>query len=105
VTDLSEQPPVPPEETGGDEQIGLGFAGAILLLFGVGGCILGNIGLHVMAGSHGVMVGPWLVHRAFGPYGYAGIALGILTGAFGVVLLFLASRTKDGPFILPGGTY
>ncbi|MCI4323753.1 MAG: hypothetical protein L3K03_07020 [Thermoplasmata archaeon] len=105
MTDLSERPPVPPEETGGDERIGLGIAGSLLLLFGIGFCIVTNVALHEMAGAGGVLVGPWLVGHAFGPYGYAAIALGILTSAFGAVLIVLSGRTRHGPFVLPGSTY
>jgi hypothetical protein len=105
MTDLSERPPVPSEETGGDERIGLGMAGSLLLVFGVGFCIAINIALHEMAGPTGVLVGPWLVGHAFGPYGYAALALGLLTAAFGAVLIYLSARTRHGPFVLPGSIY
>jgi len=105
MTDLSQNPPVPPEDTGGDERIGYALAGLLLMLFGIGVCIIGNLVVHAFAGTSGVTIGPWHVGTTFGSYAYAALALGVLTGGFGAGLIALALRTPSGPFVLPGGTY
>jgi hypothetical protein len=105
MSDLSERPPVPPEETGGDEAIGYAIAGAVLIALGFGVGVILNVLLHQMAGTSTLAVGPWVVSGTYGPYAEAILAGGLLTGAFGLVLLALAQRTPGGRFVLPGGTY
>ena len=105
MEDLQETPAVPDEPSGGDERIGWTIAGVLAVLAGWVGGVAGNLLAHRLAPPAGWTVGPVWIGPSMGPYAWAVFGLGLGVGAFGVVLLYLASRATRGPFVLPGATY
>jgi hypothetical protein len=105
VVDLQETPATPPENPGGDERIGYFLAGGTLITLGWALGVVLNLLLHSAARSGPFAV--WGVHfgPALGPYAWAVFALGLATGAMGVVLLAIGRATPKGPFVLPGADY
>jgi hypothetical protein len=105
VVDLHESPAVPPEPEGGNPRIGWAITGALALLAGWVGAVGGNLALHRLAPASGWTIGPWWIGRTMGPYAWTTFGIGLAVGAFGAVLLYLASRSPRGPFVLPGYPY
>jgi len=105
VTDFSETPAVPPMDPGGDERLGLQIAGAILIVLGFGVGAFLNLLVHFLAGSNGMVIGPWTVSTTLGPYGWALLLFGVATGAIGEAFLILARDARRGPTVLPGFPY
>jgi len=105
VEDLQETPATPPENAGGDARFGFFGAGAVLISLGWVFGVLVNVLLHWAARTSpavvfGVHVGP-----NFGEYAWAVFALGLVTGAMGVVLIGVGRTTPGGPLVLPGADY
>jgi hypothetical protein len=105
VTDLSERPPVPDPDEGGDVRIGWTAAGLLFLVVGFGGLVVGNFVAHRMAPPGGLRFGPWWIDNSLGPYAWALFVLGLLMSVLGAVLLYLSRRAAPGPFRLPGYSY
>ncbi|MCI4335500.1 MAG: hypothetical protein L3K04_07750 [Thermoplasmata archaeon] len=105
MSELEERPPVPEADEGGNVRIGWTAAGVLFLLGGLGGLVLGNLLAHRLAPAAGVRYGPWWVGPALGPYAWAILALGLIMGVLGAVLLWLAHRSPRGRFVLPGYPY
>jgi hypothetical protein len=105
LTDLSEMPAVPPEDRGGDERLGYWAGGTFLILIGWGLGVIANIVVHRMAPSTGEVIGPWRIYPTLGVYALGLVGLGAVAGVVGVFMLWLASRSPRGKFVLPGYTY
>ncbi|MCI4353386.1 MAG: hypothetical protein L3K14_08435 [Thermoplasmata archaeon] len=105
MTDLDESPAVPPEDRGGDERIGYRVGGVLLLTIGPGLGVVLNIALHRMAPATGQAIGPWRIYPALGSYAWGVVALGLIAGVVGIVMLWLAQRSPPGKFVLPGYSY
>ncbi|MCI4368506.1 MAG: hypothetical protein L3K09_02945 [Thermoplasmata archaeon] len=105
MTDLSETPAVPPTDYGGDERLGLFIAGGLLLLFGFGVAVILNLFLHLSAPSGGSVLGPWRITSTMGPYAWAILAFGLVTGIVGAALIALGRETAPGALVLPGYPY
>ena len=105
VVDIYESPAVPPTDPGGDERIGLQIAGALLIVVGFGVGAFLNLGLHILAGSGSLTVGPWTFTATLGSYAWAILLLGFGTGLVGIALLWVARSARKGPFVLPGYPY
>ena len=105
MTDLSETPAVPPVDPGGSERTGLAIAGALLVLIGFGGGVLAHLLAHLLGDSTGLAVGPWTVHSTLGPYAWALLVFGFVTGLIGVAFLAMARDEPKGPAVLPGFPY
>jgi hypothetical protein len=105
VTDPNETPAVPPEDRGGDERIGYWAGGSLLLLVGWGLGVALNLILHFGAPAAGMPLGPWRVYPDMGIYAWGVLALGLVAGLVGVVMLWLAGRAPVGKFVLPGYSY
>jgi len=105
VVDVQETPAVPPFDPKGDERIGYFAAGGVLIALGWGVGVVLNVLLHLLAPSGG----HWLYHAYFGhslgPYAWATLGFGAVTGALGVVLLGIARASPKGAFVLPGYDY
>jgi hypothetical protein len=103
--DVHEAPPVPPEDPGADERIGWWATGALCLLVGWAGAVVGNVLAHVLAPSGGwSFYGLW-IGRTMGPYAWAVLGIGLAVGAYGIVLFHLARHSPRGRFVLPGYSY
>ena len=105
MVDVHETPAVPPMDPGGDERAGYFIAGAILVTLGWGFAVVVNLLLHEVAGSGGMTVGWSRITSAMGPYAWAILAFGLVTGAVGVVLLALGRASPKGRLVLPGYDY
>jgi hypothetical protein len=106
VTDTQDMPATPPEDHGGDDRIGLEVAGTLLIVLGWGLGFLANLLLHAVAPKSGwVIFGVVRIFPTLGPYAWATFGLGLVTGAIGVVFLFLSRGSAKGPFVLPGYDY
>ncbi len=105
MVDIQEVPAVPPTDMGADDRYGFFAAGGTLLVLGWGLGVLVNLLLHAMAGPSGMTVGWIRITSTLGPYAWAVVGLGVVTGAIGVGLLLLARATPKGPFVLPGADY
>ena len=105
MSDLQETPAVPETDAGGDERAGLFIAGAILLLLGWGVAVVLNVLLHVGAPADGLALGPIRVYSAWGAFAWATALIGLLTGAVGAAVLYVARDAPAGPWVLPGFDY
>lgn len=105
MEELSERPPVPPEERGGDERIGWWITGTLLLLVGWVGGVAANLALHRLAPASGWRIGPWWIGPTMGPYAWAVFGFGVAVGLFGLVLYGLARNAPRGKIVLPGYPY
>ena len=105
MTDIQETPAVPSVDEGGDERFGYLVAGGLLIVVGWGFAVLLNLLLHAAAGGSGYSL--WTIHlsTALGSYAKATLAAGLVTGIFGVALLWLGRTSPKGPFVLPGTAY
>ena len=105
MVDLRESLPVPPFDPKGDVRLGYFLGGATLIALGWGIAVVGNVLLHRFAPAGGFHVLHAYFGPTLGPYAWAVLGLGLLTGAFGVVLLALGRAAPKGPFVLPGYEY
>ncbi len=105
MVDVHETPAVPPMDPGGDERLGYYLAGGLLLFLGWGLGVAANLLLHAAAGTAGMTVGWVRLTATLGSYAWAALAFGAFTGAVGVVLVALATRSVRGPIVLPGYDY
>ncbi|MGI0151003.1 MAG: hypothetical protein ACREC5_03590 [Thermoplasmata archaeon] len=103
--DLSESPPVPAEDPGGDVRLGFWITGTLCLVVGWIVGVAANLLLHHAAPSGGWRLGTIWIGPAMGPYAWATFAFGIVVGLFGIVLYHLARGSPPGPFRLPGHPY
>ena len=102
MVDLQETPAVPPFDPKGDVRLGLFGAGGTLIVLGWGLGVVLNVVLHRLAPSGGHRLWHVFFGPTFGPYAWATLGLGLVAGAFGVVLIGLARNSPTGPFVLPG---
>jgi hypothetical protein len=102
VVNVTESPAVAPMESGGDARLGFLVAGSFLILVGWGLGVLANLFLHALAPASGLVIGPWVIFHALGPYAQATLIMGLVTGAIGTGMLVLSRRMTRGPFVLPG---
>ncbi len=105
MTDLQEEPAVPPFEPEGDERAGYLAAGSVLIFLGWGLAVVVNAVLHLTAPSGGwkflgVYFGP-----TFGSYAWAALGFGLFTGAFGLAVLLIGRTAPKGRLVLPGYDY
>ena len=105
MVDVHETPAVPPMDPGGDERAGYFLGGGLLILLGWGFGVVANLVFHAWAGSAGMRVGWVWITSTLGPYAWALVGFGLVTGAFGVVLLALGRASPKGPLVLPGYNY
>ncbi len=105
VSDLQEVPAVPPFDPQGDERAGYFAAGGVLIALGWGLGVAGNVLLHLTAPSGGAWTWGVYFGPQFGPYAWAVLGVGLITGALGVVLLGLGRDTPKGRLVLPGYEY
>ncbi|MCI4347823.1 MAG: hypothetical protein L3J97_04295, partial [Thermoplasmata archaeon] len=87
------------------ERIGYRIGGVLLLVVGWGLGVVLNITLHRLAPAAGQAIGPWRIYPALGSYAWSVVALGLVAGVVGVVMLWLAQRAPPGKFALPGYSY
>lgn len=105
MVDLQETPATPPVDYGGDPQLGWLIAAAVLIFLGWWMAVVVNIAAHLFAPSGGYVL-IWVhVYPSLGPYAWAILGLGLVTGALGVCLLALGRRSPRGPIVLPGYEY
>jgi hypothetical protein len=102
VVDVHESPAVPPFDPQGDVRFGYLTAGGLLLVLGWGLGVAANVLLHLSAPAAGHRLWHLYFAPALGPYALAVLGFGLVTGAFGVVLLALGRAAPRGPFVLPG---
>ncbi len=96
---------MPPTDPGGDERLGYWIAGGLLLFLGWGMGVVANLLLHELAGTGGMTL-VWLrITSTLGPYAWAVVGFGLVTGAVGLGLLLVARTAPKGPFVLPGVDY
>ncbi len=105
MTNLQEEPAVPPFDPQGDERAGYFAAGGLLVVLGWGLGVLTNVIAHLSAPAGGtrwwgVYIGPEL-----GAYAWGVLGLGLFAGAFGVVLIGIGRGSPRGPMVLPGYDY
>jgi hypothetical protein len=105
VVDLQESPAVPPTDSGGDERAGYFLAGGTLIFLGWVLGAVANLLVHWVAGTGGMALGWVRVTSTLGPYAWAAFGFGLVTGAVGVGLIFVARATPKGPLVLPGVDY
>jgi len=105
MVDLQETPAVPPEATGGDERAGMIAAGATLIALGWGLGVLANLFLHLSAPSGGARLGPVFVFDHLGPFAWATLLIGLMTGTIGAGVIAAARSLPTGPLVLPGQPY
>jgi len=105
MSDLNETPAVPEPPSGGDERAGLYLAGATLMALGWGLAVVLNLILHAVAPAGGLPLGPIVVYATWGAYAQAAALIGLLTGAVGAGIFWVASSAPEGPLVLPGYNY
>jgi hypothetical protein len=105
VTDLQEEPAVPPFDGKGDERAGYFASGAILIGLGWGLGVVVNVVLHLTAPVGGVWVAGVYFARSFGDYAWAVLGFGLVTGVLGVAILGVGRTASRGPLVLPGYEY
>lgn len=105
MTDVQEQPAVPPFDGQGDERAGYFSAGAILIALGWGVGVLLNVVLHLTAPSGGHWLYGVFLGRDFGAYAWATVGLGAVTGAIGAAIVGVGTSAPKGPLVLPGYDY
>lgn len=105
MVDLQETPAVPPMDPGGDARLGYFLAGGILITLGWVFGVLVNLLLHHLAASGTVAVLGHTFGSTLGPYAWAVLGFGLVTGAFGVVLLALGRASPKANLVLPGYDY
>jgi len=105
VVDVPEAPAVPPFDPQGDVRFGYFVAGGLFLALGWGLGVVVNLLLHLLAPAGGYRLGPVLVGSTVGPYAWAVLGFGALTGAFGLILIALGRESPTGPVVLPGADY
>lgn len=86
-------------------RLGYFAAGGTLIAVGWGLGVIGNGVAHLEAPSGGFRFYSWTIGRSMGPYAWALLGLGLLVGAFGLVLLLLGRGSPKGAFVLPGYDY
>ncbi len=96
---------MPPFDAGGDERLGYFVGGGLLIALGWGAGVILNLVLHETAPGGGHRLWHLFFGPSLGPYALAVLGLGLVAGAFGVVLLALGRLTPKGPFVLPGAEY
>jgi len=105
VVDLQETPAVPPFDPKGDERLGYFIAGGLLTFLGWGMGIVVNVLLHVLSPKGGRHLFGLYFGQTLGVYAWATLALGVATGAMGIVLIALARESPKGALALPGSDY
>ena len=105
VVDIHETPAVPPMDPGGDERLGYFIAGGLLVFLGWGLGVVANLLFHFAAGPGGRAFAWVRISSTLGPYAWAIVGFGLVTGAVGVGLLAVARASPKGPIVLPGYDY
>lgn len=105
MTNLKEEPAVPPFDPQGDERAGYFAAGGLLVVLGWGLGVVGNLLAHLTAPTGGVRWGGVYFGPTMGAYAWAVFALGLFSGAFGIVLLGLGRASPKARVVLPGYEY
>ncbi|MHB1434716.1 MAG: hypothetical protein ACYCPN_02050 [Thermoplasmata archaeon] len=105
MTDVQEEPAVPPMDPKGDPRAGYFIAGGLLIFLGWGMAVLVNLLAHRMAPARGLVVGWMRIFPTLGPYAWGALGLGVAAGALGVALVWLGTQTPKGPWVLPGVPY
>lgn len=96
---------MPPMDPGGDVRVGYFVAGGLLIFLGWVLGVITNVLVHAEAGSAGRALGWMRVTTTLGPYAWAVLAFGVVTGGIGVVLLALGWTAPRGKLVLPGYDY
>jgi hypothetical protein len=105
VVDVHETPAVPPFDPKGDVRTGYLVAGGLLIFLGWGVAVVLNLLLHYWAGAGGLSLRFARISSSLGPYAWAAVGFGVVTGALGLVLLLVGRTAPKGPLVLPGYDY
>jgi len=105
VTDLQEEPAVPPQDPKGSLRIGWAIAGSLLIFFGWGIGVLTNLILHRLAPVGGLVIGSIRIYPSLGTYAWIVLGVGATAGVLGVALLWFRRTLPVGPAVLPGYPY